>query len=163
MRIVVLSDTHVPTRATGIPGIVIEECQKSDLVIHAGDFTSESVLEELEAAAPVKGVLGNMDSPDLGFRLPSRLDLELEGFRVCVAHGWGPHTNIESRVLALFDGEPDILIHGHSHDWTEKRSGGRLTLNPGAVCGPRERSFAILELERGAPPRVHRILIPWKA
>ncbi len=157
MRIVVLSDTHVPTRASGIPGRVYEACSQSDLVIHAGDFVEAFVLVDLERLAPVRGVLGNMDGYELARLLPQKLEFELEGSRICLAHGWGPPWDLEERVRKSFDAEPDILIYGHSHSWQEKWTGDRLTLNPGSACGGHGSSFAILTLERGSRPVVERI------
>ncbi|MBU0605662.1 MAG: metallophosphoesterase family protein, partial [Candidatus Omnitrophica bacterium] len=37
MRILVLSDTHIPRAAHALPDIIIDEIQKSDMVLHAGD------------------------------------------------------------------------------------------------------------------------------
>jgi len=159
LRIAVLSDTHVPTRASGIPGRIYEICTECDLVIHAGDFVEEHVLLDLERLAPVKGVLGNMDDHALAGILPRSIDIRLEGLRVCAAHGYGSHLGLEERVLAMFTLEPDIVIFGHSHSWLEERRGKTLLLNPGAVCGPRNRSLAILTLQNGAEPVVERVLL----
>ncbi|MDM7991906.1 MAG: YfcE family phosphodiesterase [Candidatus Fermentibacter sp.] len=157
MRIVVLSDTHVPTRASGIPGRVYEECANCDLVIHAGDFVESFVLEDLERLAPVRGVLGNMDGFDLSRLLSQKLVFELEGSRIGLIHGWGPPWDLEARVRKSFDVEPDIIIHGHSHEWQEKWTGEKLLLNPGSASGGHGSSFAVLTLEEGALPSVERI------
>ena len=47
MRIVVLSDTHVPRMARDIPKAVYDEIKKADLIMHAGDFVEMSFLEKL--------------------------------------------------------------------------------------------------------------------
>lgn len=158
MRIVVLSDTHVPTRASGIPGRVYEECSRSDLVLHAGDFVEDYVLVDLERLAPVRGVLGNMDGPDLARLVPEKLEFELEGSRIGMIHGWGPPWDLEQRVRKSFEQEPDILVYGHSHAWQEKWMGERLLLNPGSACG-RGATIAILTLEKGARPIVEKIAL----
>ncbi|NLP06498.1 metallophosphoesterase [Candidatus Fermentibacteria bacterium] len=160
MRIAVLSDTHLPSRTSSLPGGVYEAVADSDLVIHAGDCVEEAVIRDLERLAPVQAVSGNMDDPCLSERLPSRLELTLEGFRVCVAHGWGPPWGLTDRVLSLFETPPDILVYGHSHEWHLERRGGMLILNPGSTCGPRgKRSMALLTLERGRDPVVERIAL----
>lgn len=158
MRIAILSDTHLPSRASSLPGRVYEKVAESDLVIHAGDCVEEAVIRELERLAPVHAVAGNMDDPSLSTLLPPTLELLLEGFRVCVAHGWGPPWGLTDRVLGLFDTPPDILVYGHSHEWHLERRGGVLVLNPGSTCGPRgKRSMAMLTLENGCEPVVERV------
>lgn len=134
-----------------------EECAKSDLVIHAGDFVESFVLEDLERLAPVRGVLGNMDGFDLSRLLGQKLEFELEGSRIGLIHGWGPPWDLEARVRKSFDVEPDIIIHGHSHEWQEKWTGEKLLLNPGSASGGRGSSFAILTLSRGSCPLVDKI------
>jgi predicted phosphodiesterase len=41
----------------------VRRLEQADLILHAGDFTASSVLEELERYAPVAAVFGNMDEP----------------------------------------------------------------------------------------------------
>ena len=48
MRILVLSDTHVPRMARNIPMAVYDEAKNCDLVLHAGDFTGIGVFERLK-------------------------------------------------------------------------------------------------------------------
>ena len=61
MLIGVISDTHIPYRATNIPKKVFEEFKDVDLILHAGDIEELSVLDELKKIAPVKAVNGNCD------------------------------------------------------------------------------------------------------
>lgn len=48
-RLLLLADTHIPPRARAMPAQVWEEVARADVVLHAGDWTEESVLDELEA------------------------------------------------------------------------------------------------------------------
>ena len=50
----------------------------ASLVVHVGDLTARSVLDELEAMAPVAAVRGNADDAELRARLPERLVVEGE-------------------------------------------------------------------------------------
>ena len=128
-------------------------------MIHAGDFVEDHVLVDLERLAPVRGVLGNMDDHSLAGILPAKLDIQIEGFRICVAHGYGAPLCLEERVLSMFEGEPDLMIFGHSHSWLEEWRGSTLLLNPGAASGSAgRRSMAVLTLVRGGKPSVERIL-----
>ena len=126
MRIAILSDTHIPTRLSDIPGKVYEVCGDADLVLHAGDHVQKSVITDLERIAPVKAVQGNMDGRELA-HLPERLCLELEGFRICMAHGSGAPFKLEKRVLSWFSHRnPDIVVFGHTHSYMEKTIEGTL-------------------------------------
>jgi len=57
-----ISDTHVPKIAAKVPQKVFEIFQNVDFIVHAGDLVELSVIDELEQAAPVLAVRGNMDS-----------------------------------------------------------------------------------------------------
>ena len=156
MRIAVLSDTHIPARLSALPGFVYEACAGSDLIIHAGDIEERGVISELRNLAPVKAVKGNMDT----LQLPETLTLNLEGFKVCVAHGSGPYHNVRERLKLKFQQQkPDIVIHGHTHVFHWKRERGTAFLCPGAVSNPSDRrSMAVLTLEAGQLPEVEKLV-----
>ena len=158
MRVAILSDTHIPTRLSDIPGKVYEVCGDADLVLHAGDHVQKSVITDLERIAPVKAVQGNMDGPELA-HLPERLCLELEGFRICMAHGSGAPFGLEKRVLSWFSHRnPDIVVFGHTHSYMEKTIDGTLVLNPGAVSARSgSRTMIELTLNEGEGPKTRRI------
>ena len=65
MRIGVLSDTHIPTRARCLPPEIFTVFKNVELILHAGDLVDPLVLSELETLAPVQAVAGNMDPPGL--------------------------------------------------------------------------------------------------
>ena len=45
-RLLLLADTHVPKRARDLPGQVWSEVEEADVVIHAGDWVDERLLDE---------------------------------------------------------------------------------------------------------------------
>ena len=47
MKIIVLSDTHIPARAKDIPEEVYAQIKGADLLIHAGDITSLEFFKKL--------------------------------------------------------------------------------------------------------------------
>ncbi|WP_338779440.1 metallophosphoesterase family protein [Metabacillus sp. FJAT-52054] len=47
MKIVVLSDTHVPKRAKSFPPRLLVELQTADAIIHAGDLLNTASYREL--------------------------------------------------------------------------------------------------------------------
>lgn len=48
MIIGLISDTHIPERAKKLPKEIFEHFSDVDLIIHCGDVTSESVLNDLK-------------------------------------------------------------------------------------------------------------------
>jgi putative phosphoesterase len=61
MRIGLLSDTHIPDVAEKLPDELMEVFQGVDLILHAGDLYTPSVLDDLERIAPVLAALGDDD------------------------------------------------------------------------------------------------------
>ena len=72
MNIGVISDTHGLVR----PG-VYDVFEGVDLILHAGDIGSRDVIIELEAIAPVKAVVGNVDV-NLTNHFPNQLTFDLD-------------------------------------------------------------------------------------
>ena len=65
MRLLLISDTHIPGRARTLPDAVRRAADDADLVVHAGDWVAASVLDDLARHAEVLGVWGNNDGADL--------------------------------------------------------------------------------------------------
>lgn len=156
MRIVVISDTHIPSAGTGLPNGVIAEIEKADAIIHSGDWTVGSVLDELLAfQKPVYGVYGNMDEVEVVTRLPEVRVENLAGYRIGITHGSGPPEGILDRVLAKFgDVRLDVVIYGHTHRAHIEFRSNIMILNPGSPLDRRwspRRSFAVLILGAGGP------------
>jgi putative phosphoesterase len=153
MRIVVISDTHIPHRAKDLPAKLWEEIEKADLVIHAGDYTSFDFYTELTSVAEVRGVYGNMDEYRLTEILPEKEILEVEGKRIGIFHGFGAPLGLEKRVRKKFENDKvDIIIYGHSHRAVLKEEDNLLIINPGSPTDKiftRYLSYAILEIEGG--------------
>ena len=70
MRVVVLSDTHAPRRWRVCPPAVAGYLRQADLILHAGDVCTASVLTELAEYAPVTAVVGNNDEPGVARGAP---------------------------------------------------------------------------------------------
>jgi putative phosphoesterase len=140
----VISDTHGLVR-----GEAIDALRGVDLIIHAGDICSASVLDELGMIAPVWAVRGNNDLGLWARRIPRTRDLELGGVRVLVIH--------DLKDLDRDPGERGIgmVISGHSHRPKLEWKGRVLYLNPGSA-GPRRFSLPIslarIEVRTGRSP-----------
>ena len=141
MRIGVLSDTHMRSYRE-IPKEIVKAFSKVELIVHAGDFTTLEVLEDLRQLSEVKAVRGNMDSAELRSMLPQKELILVEDRRLGIVHGSGGPVGIESRVREWFD-QIDVIVYGHTHEPQNEVIGGILFFNPGQA----RSSFGILTIE----------------
>lgn len=141
MRVLLISDTHVPVRARGLPSQLWDEVDRADVVVHAGDWVDVRLLDELEERAQrLVGVYGNNDGRELRARLPEVAHETLGGVRVAVVHETGAKQGRERRALERFP-DTDLLVFGHSHiPWDTSIQGLRL-LNPGSPTDRRREPF----------------------
>ena len=161
-RIGVISDTHIPTRSRVLPPAVLEAFDGVDAILHAGDLNVRDVLVELEAVAPVHGVLGNNDDWSLHGLLPERARLEFRelgelgepgGLAIGMIHDSGQTQGRRGRLAAAFPG-CRVVVFGHSHQPFVDDDGSLLLLNPGSAVDPRRAkvpTVAILEIVAGQP------------
>lgn len=154
MKLLVLSDTHIPHRAREIPRALNPFFEACDGIIHAGDFTTLDVLVELEAwGKPVYAVWGNMDEEALYRRLPQHMVTEVGGLRIGITHGAGAPVGIVERVVGVFEKDAvDLIIFGHSHTALIEERDGLILLNPGSPTDTvyaRQQTFGWIELDPG--------------
>jgi putative phosphoesterase len=153
MRLVVIADTHVPRRAKDLPAPVWHEIDRADVVVHAGDWVDESLLDAVESrAARLIGVWGNNDGPALRRRLPEVAQADLDGLKLAVVHETGARTGRETRVDRAFPGT-DVVVFGHSHiPWDTVTAAGVRLLNPGSPTDRRRQpvcTFLTAQVRRG--------------
>ena len=99
----VLADTHAPRRWRACPPGVAEHLRGVDLILHAGDVCTASVLTELGQYAPVVAVLGNNDEPDVAaWGAAETAELDLDGLSVAMVHDSGPATGRIVRMRRKF-------------------------------------------------------------
>jgi putative phosphoesterase len=144
-RLLLLADTHVPKRARALPEQVWRAVDEADVVLHAGDWVEEPLLDELEArSARLVGVYGNNDGPGLRARLPEVAELTIEGIRFAMIHETGASAGREARCDAQFP-DADVLVFGHSHiPWDSTTPRGLRLLNPGSPTDRRRQSVCTL-------------------
>ena len=140
MRLAVISDTHLPRGRRALPERCVERLRAADLILHAGDFTAASVLDELEALGPpVAAVHGNIDGADLRARLPERLVVDAGGTRIAMVHDAGPAVRRLARLRAAFP-ECAAVVFGHSHiPLHETDDDGFQIFNPGSATDRRRQ------------------------
>ncbi|MBZ9641010.1 metallophosphoesterase family protein, partial [Streptomyces sp. PSKA30] len=98
MRLLLMSDTHLPKRAKELPAPLLAELPHADVVFHAGDWVDTATLDLLEnRCRRLVGVYGNNDGPELRARLPEVAYAELDGLRFGTVHETGPAQGRESR------------------------------------------------------------------
>jgi putative phosphoesterase len=150
MRIGVVADTHMPSRAKQLPEALIQGLHGVELILHAGDFTSPEVITQLETIAPVEGVAGNNDGEEIVSRFGRKKVLVYKGFHIGLVHGDGKSKTTERRAQEAFAAEEvDIIIFGHSHTPLMREVEGVLLFNSGSPTDKRRQpqfSYGILEL-----------------
>jgi putative phosphoesterase len=148
MRIAVLSDTHLEA---DVPRELLDIIGDADVVVHAGDFVSRAVYEEIRAGSKMLvAVHGNTDSAELMSLLPESAIFEAGGIRIGVIHRGRHGTDpTHMRYLALEMGV-NVLIFGHIHRPLIDRT-DVLLLCPGSPTVPRmaDPSMALLDIEGG--------------
>ncbi|MFF0011078.1 metallophosphoesterase family protein [Streptomyces sp. NPDC005374] len=140
MRLLLMSDTHLPKRAKELPAPLLAELAHADVVFHAGDWVDTATLDLLESrSARLVAVYGNNDGPGLRARLPEVAYAELGGVRFAVVHETGAAQGREARCAARYPGI-DVLVFGHSHiPWDTTAPGGLRLLNPGSPTDRRRQ------------------------
>ena len=149
MLLGVISDTHIPARASFLPEVLRENFSDVDLILHAGDLVEEQVLSSLEKLAPVEAVAGNMDPACLQERLGNSKVLEYQGFRIGLIHGRGGPERTINYALNFFS-SVDCVVFGHTHQPYCRRHGELLLFNPGSPTDKRHQarySLGLLRLE----------------
>lgn len=140
LRLLLISDTHVPHRARELPAQVWAAVESADAVFHAGDWVTAELLDEFERRSRrLVGVCGNNDGPELHRRLPETVNITLEGVRFAMVHETGPAKGRGVRAEALYP-DADVLVFGHSHiPWDTTTPRGLRLLNPGSPTDRRRQ------------------------
>ncbi|MFD4610528.1 metallophosphoesterase family protein [Streptomyces sp. NPDC058451] len=140
MRLLLMSDTHLPKRAKELPPRLLAELPNADIVVHAGDWVDAATLDLLGSRSRrLIGVFGNNDGPELRARLPEVARADLDGLRLGVVHETGPAQGREGRCAARFP-DLDVLVFGHSHiPWDTTAPSGLRLLNPGSPTDRRRQ------------------------
>ncbi len=168
----VIADTHVPDRSRAVPPAVFEIFERAGVqaILHAGDFTSQAVFEQLDRIAPVYAVRGNRDIWAMR-HLPRTRILTFGGVSIGMAHGhgslrdylsdkWRYYTGgigisvFEQRALDAFAAQSvQAVVFGHIHVPINRRVGERLLFNPGTTSTPLyadgPRTVGLLHLRNG--------------
>jgi uncharacterized protein len=153
VRVVVMADTHAPRRWRSCPPRVAQELRGADLILHAGDVCTATVLQELAQYAPVVAVLGNNDGPDVAdWGATATAELSLDGLRLAMLHDSGPASGRLARMRRAFP-RADLVVFGHSHIPLDQAGHGLRIFNPGSPTDRRRQpngTLGLLRIESGA-------------
>lgn len=189
LRVGLVADSHVGEFITRMPDWVPDALEGCDLILHAGDLSVRSVLDELDAIAPVRAVRGDHDRD--ADDLPAQLIVTVGGWRIGLTHGawnraWDATTVARAAVtgntswqrrldaeLSARLGAVDAVVYGHWHLPRIATDGPVMAICPGAVCpggalgedAPLPRSLhapvdvAVRRFRRAMDPEYHRAAI----
>jgi putative phosphoesterase len=139
MEIAIVADTHMPRGTRRLPASCVSRLKTADLIIHAGDLVSISVLRALECYGPTVAVRGNVDDAELQGLLPERETIVEQGVQIGVVHDAGPARGRLERLTRWFP-DAGAVVFGHSHvPLHVHRPDGFQIFNPGS---PTERRRA---------------------
>jgi putative phosphoesterase len=157
MRIGLVADTHLPSLYRQLDELGPEAADffaTVDLILHAGDVTSPSILDWLEQFAPVVVARGNNDGFDDPRMKPVQF-LDIEGWRIGMVHNLAP----ERRPVHVlrerhFGTHVDIMVAGHTHLERLEHRDGVVIVNSGSPILPhhkdtRHGTAGLLELASG--------------
>ncbi|MBI5872915.1 MAG: metallophosphoesterase family protein [Candidatus Omnitrophica bacterium] len=150
MRLGVIADTHIHDRYDELPAAVLKDLKKTDIIIHAGDFTSVEYYNELKAIKPLKAVLGNLDSAQLREYLKEKETFLLAKYKIGVMHGFGRAEGVFDLVKKTFDNTYDLVIFGHTHEPLCEKIGKTIFFNPGSPTDKiftSVNAYGIIELD----------------
>jgi putative phosphoesterase len=138
MELAILSDTHVPSEADGVPGWVRERVEVADYTIHAGDVDSPETFDLLLELTDGEftAVAGEADPKSLG--LPEVARVQFAEAEFVVVHGAGDREGYERRVVEAVRERATadaIGVAGHTHEPMDETVDGVRVLNPGSATG----------------------------
>jgi len=127
----VISDTHGLVRPQALDAL-----RGCEMILHAGDIGSPTVLPALAAVAPVTAIRGNNDRDGWARRLPATVTVEVHGARLYVLHDLHD-IGLDPRAAGFA-----AVIAGHSHKPSVAARDGVLFVNPGSA-GPRRFTLPV--------------------
>ncbi|MFC1873459.1 YfcE family phosphodiesterase [Chloroflexota bacterium] len=135
MYIGLISDTHIPRNAGGLPEQLQNIFRGVDLILHGGDVYRSSVLDELERIAPVLAAEGDDDYFTVvsDERVKMMHVLNIEGLTIWLRH-------IRPMSWDGDEKQPDVFVFGDTHEVFVGWEKGALLVNPGSATFPNYES-----------------------
>ncbi len=141
MKIGILSDSHHKVDYTRE---VIEFLKSKDAeyLVHAGDLCLEDNLKLLEESNLIYvSVFGNNDMSLIPLQNKYTIKQEPYHFKI-------KNTTFKLMHMPYYlNGDSDVVIFGHTHDFQSEYKEGTLFLNPGEVCAREKPNLECVLLE----------------
>ncbi|MBI2957828.1 MAG: metallophosphoesterase family protein [Chloroflexi bacterium] len=160
LRIGLVTDTHIPDVAKALPPELATAFKGVDLIMHAGDIYSLTVLDDLARIAPVFAARGDDDAASTlsDERVKDKHVFQIGGKTVWLVHE-RPYL-YETRIAGPGPGatgtenkKPDVVVFGHEHSVTVREHSGVLWVNSGSPTFLRYNyglgTVGILEIDSG--------------
>ena len=151
MKIGLISDTHITEKRGKLSKKVLDCFNDVNLILHAGDISSQKVLDKLSQIAPTIAVEGNNDRTRKTIDLkPSEL-IEIDDLKILLIHGDKlPSRNFKKYCDFAQKHNADILISGHTHKPHCEKIENVLLINPGSPNRQikSDASIAILTIDK---------------
>lgn len=161
MRIAVISDTHLQNAEGWFEKVFVAHLAPADAVLHCGDVTGAPLLHYLMQHPEFYAIAGNMDRYGLDRELPDKRELELDGLRVGLTHGFGFPFPISKHLPQAFSEGLDLICFGHTHVFKDTVVDGVRILNPGSMTSPRQgpRSMAMVQAKGRQIERIEQVVL----
>ncbi len=148
MKLVAIADTHIKYgfARDNLPAGLIRLLERADMTIHAGDFVTREVFDELSGISSLEAVYGNMDEPALKNLLPERKVINIDGKKIGIIHeaSLSLQDMTGARYMAKEMGA-DVLVFGHIHKPVIEKT-DVLLICPGSPTSPRLSDPSAVEL-----------------
>jgi hypothetical protein len=152
-RIMVISDTHEDMATIRMVGAYLKDA-RVDLVIHLGDYYSDTGLLEHEGHRLIK-VPGTWDPHYYDPNIPNRRFITVAGWNIFLTHTPESHYNDladdPKPETVMQSGQADLFLFGHTHRAEIRRRNGLIMINPGHMSCDENRgyplTFALLDID----------------
>ncbi|GMA52327.1 phosphoesterase [Alicyclobacillus contaminans] len=148
-RLCIVSDSH---RQRHELLSAVKSVPRLTAILHAGDEVEDARWLAQRVDWPIYAVAGNWDVATEEF--PQERIIDGFGPRIFLTHGhrWKVKEGIQHIAHRANECQADIVVFGHTHTAVSVLMDGLLIVNPGSLAAPRgrrERTFAVLDIERG--------------
>jgi uncharacterized protein len=130
-RIGIISDTHIPDFRR-LPESLWVHFAGVELIIHAGDLSTLSVIAALETIAPVVAVQGNVEQDEVVSKLPIKRTIMVGWCKIGIVHILGERSRYVHTARREFP-DAHVVVFGHSHVPYNEECDGQLLFNPGSA------------------------------
>jgi putative phosphoesterase len=149
-RFALVADTHdsIAPDWKGALAALAQRWGEVDGVLHCGDISRLSALDDLQALAPVRATRSSDDPPAAGPRLEDGpRTFRIGELTVGLVFSLGEAPLGAETARQVFGAPVDVCVFGGSHQARVATAGGVLFVNPGSPTLAKQRSAAVLTID----------------